>query len=109
MPESIEQDTIGPFTVDSYQLGFLGNPNGDPVEWHIILNIGCTHEGTGRTSTFQFLTDRDGAKRLAALALSQSLSPSPDESSVLAALAEVRKRLGDFLPDFSFMDSRATS
>jgi hypothetical protein len=97
----MSEETIGPFEIQPYQLGFHGNPNSNPQEWDIILNIGCLYEATGRTSTFTFLTDRDGAKRLAALALSPALSLSIDEADVLATLAEVRKRLGDLLPDYA--------
>ena len=97
----VDADTIGPFEIQSYQLGFHGNPNGNPHEWDIILNIGCLYEPTGRSSTFSFITDRDGAKRLAALALSHALSLSINESDALSTLAEIRKRLGDLLPESS--------
>ena len=93
------QEPIGPFEIDSYQLGFQGNPEGDPKEWNIIINIGCNYEPTDRSSTFSFTIDRDGAKRLAVITLSHALSLSIDESDALSTLEDIRKRLDDLLPD----------
>ena len=59
-----------------------------------------------QTVSFTFFIDRDGAKRLAILLLSQALSRSIDEQDALRELAEVYKRLEDLLPDIASWTQR---